>query len=579
MSNSDIRDILINFSRSGILSEVCFLPTELLNKLRLVDGVSGIVDIEGQCVNINIGVDKHFPFSIPHIWIRPWNALGFIPHVMSDAMDYGVICYLEKEGAMLISENPLGIIVQAFDLALSVLRAGAKGENVIDFMDEFRVYWQDASRLNLLSFIKLDQNLREVYSYSNEKNCWIVTDNQSVAIDFFNGDSSIFNSLTRRAALYVPLQSKSIIIPPTPSDPWNLEKVRTYIRANLSAGNFRELKRRCKKAKRQELVILGIPRPSGGVIPAGILFHCSSEIHPLLGGTAEEFPECVSIQRMDKDYLVARGGGRLDLCNSRILIAGCGSVGGFVAFQLAQAGISQLLLLDPDSMTLENAYRHILGRSKISKPKVEALKEELESKFPYMGIQTLKMDIQDAIQDNKIDLRKFDLIVLAIGNPTVELEINRKVHRLTDGPLVVFTWLEPYGIGGHALLTRPGLSGCFHCLYETTEDPNFTYANRASFSMPGQRFSKDDLGCGNQFTPYGALHAQRTAALATQLILDGLMGRETRNTLLSWKGSDAEFRSKGFKVSPRYNYNSYELDEQRYDFILKNCPACRGYHN
>jgi molybdopterin-synthase adenylyltransferase len=236
---------------------------------------------------------------------------------------------------------------------------------------------------------------------------------------------------------------------------------------------------------------------------------------------------------------------------------------------------THLTLVDPDIMRPENTFRHTLGYSALGEPKVTALKAELERKYPYIAVTTHQKYIEEAIVDGLLQVSTFDLVIVAIGNPTVELYLNRVLHERPAGPTAVFAWLEPYGIGGHALLTRPGMPGCFQCLYTPALDLETPLHNRAAFAAYGQSFGKDDLGCGSLFTPYGALGAQRTAEYAVRLALDGLTGREPGSPLLSWKGPDDAFKAAGFQLSPRCLLTADQLYERRYGYIDPLCRVCR----
>src|SRR5690606_16795937 len=121
--------------------------------------------------------------------------------------------------------------------------------------------------------------------------------------------------------------------------------------------------------------------------------------------------------------------------------------------------------------------------------KVDALQLELTMKYPFVTVNALRHRIESLINNNPEKLKEFDLIIVAVGHPQTELYLN-KVLQSTEGmPPTLFTWLEPYGIGGHALLTlNQGRSGCFACLYGSRSDDDSLY-NCASFAAPNQSFA------------------------------------------------------------------------------------------
>ena len=56
-----------------------------------------------------------------------------------------------------------------------------------------------------------------------------------------------------------------------------------------------------------------------------------------------------------------RGGGTVTLKEKRVLLLGCGAVGGYIASNLRQSGIMNIGILDNDFFNPENVHRHWLG--------------------------------------------------------------------------------------------------------------------------------------------------------------------------------------------------------------------------
>jgi molybdopterin/thiamine biosynthesis adenylyltransferase len=567
-------NILANLTQQGDLHYVRILPENELNNFKthkIVWAIEGQVTIAGKDVTLCVGVDGNFPLCLPEVFLRPPDTLGFIPHVEED----GYICYLDSEGLLLNSEDPTGIICDAITKAVDVLEAGVSGSNQLDFMNEFGAYWRRISSKTMLAFLPADNILRKIFVYTDNKDIELVADEISTVKAYFNTQGQALDLLTRRTALYVPLNEGTFVTPPRPNHPWSTQEVKTIVRKNLSLDNRRLLKHLGKKWKSEELVILGLPRKSGGVTLVGLLFSGVTGGHPLLSGRVTNSPVPINIQRYDLDYLLQRGGSHTKFSNFRVLLVGCGAVGGYVALALAQAGIMHLTLVDPDILQPENTFRHVLGKKTLSQPKVTALKEEIESKYPYLSVTTHQKYIQEAIRDGLIDLSSFDLAIFATGNPTVELYINRLLHfTQPKSPITVFTWLEPLGIGGHALLTRPDKPGCLQCLFTSATATDTPLHNKSAFAAYGQSFGKDDLGCGSLYTPYSALDAQKTAEFAVRLALDALTESERSSPILSWKGTDDNFVAAGFQASPRYLLTPDQLHASRYDYINPQCPVC-----
>ncbi|MCD4689378.1 MAG: ThiF family adenylyltransferase [Desulfuromonadaceae bacterium] len=567
------------------LRQYVLLPLADLNdmpfkKWGIVQAIQAQYAIGDKNATLSLGINHRFPLSLPIIFLHPWDSLGVLPHVDQD----GYVCYADDEGLLLDSERPMDILEWSLKRAVKLLgdqvELIAQGEIPPDFMDEFHSYWRQVvpdKNLPIGSLLKVNDRLHRIYGYIAQENSKghykFVAEDHQVILDFLGKDHHALKSLSRRRAIYLPLKEGTRLIPPAPCKPWNLDEVRQIIQGNITPENYRQLEKLGRKWKSQELVIVSLPRPSGGATLIGLFFNDVEGGHPLLGGQANP-PEPLKIQRYDPDYLIPRGGGQMDLRRAQVLLIGCGAVGGYLALGLPQMGFGKLTLVDPDIMQAENTFRHVLGRSANGKSKVEALKEEVEHKYPYVEVRPVKYHYEEALQRGIVRLSDFDLVISASGNPTVDLFINREVHQAKSGPLTLFTWLEPYGIGGHALLTRPGKAGCFQCLYASVGDPEKGLWNRASFAEAGQSFGKDELGCGNLYTPYGALDALRTAEMAARLALDGKRCHEIGSPVISWKGPSESFESAGFQASSRFGYTPAELNEQRFSYIFPNCLVC-----
>jgi len=546
---------------------------------RIVDGdekgaaiIEGEACIAGHGVTLRFVLPPSFPLTLPRIFLRPWDALGIIPHVDMR----GVVCFADAEGLVLDRSVPVEIIREAIERAVSTLSKGARGENTGDFADEFEAYWAQLPDLvPARSFLDAGDTVVEVTVGIKEKQIWIARHQDDVAA-YYNG-ADIGDALTLQKALYLPLIPGACIVPPHPQRPfWSPEDARRILLPALSDANRTRLRKLTKRRKRlKDYVVVRLPRPSGGATLFGIRYDDLGNTHPLAdGGTARRLVP-LHLQRLDRRYLIRRGGGDAALGAKRVLIVGCGAVGGHLAFELARAGVLHLTIMDPDTLSADNTFRHALGRRYWGKFKVDALKEEIEAELPYVRVRSVAEKIEHTLARGEISLSDYDLIVVAIGNPTVELEVNERIHALSHAPAIVFTWLEPLGIGGHALLAANGADGgCFACLYTSPEGDIDHSTNRAAFAAPGQEFGRKLSGCASLHTPYGSVDAVRTAALAARLAVDALTGRESGNPLRSWKGDARAFEEEGFAVSRRYGFHEEELYRHRYMHRNAGCRVC-----
>jgi len=561
--------------------------------------VEGEITVEGLDARLRLVLDESFPTSLPTLYLCPWDALGFLPHVLpvgrrlpstatgaepavreasgAGLGTVGLVCYKQTEGILVDRRRPLAIVQEALESVRKTLEDGVTGRNRSDFVDEFDTYWLLLKDVETVwSVLEPAAEPSKVMTATASSNfrylCRDIADLEA----FLNCSAGA--KYTHHRAFYVPLEPGTLVVPPRHDQPfWNAESFREMVWGNVSKATARWLKKAIRGRVRQsETVILSLMRPSGGAIEFGVRFVGVEDQHPLLDGGKVERLCPVHCVRADRTFVLPRGGAEAALGQKHVLLVGCGALGGHVAYECAKAGVLNLTLVDREVLEVENTFRHVLGRRYWKDNKAEALKKEIEAELPYTKVRAVPKKIEDALGDESVEFTQFDLVIFALARPTLELELNERIQNLKGSPPTIFTWLEPYGIGGHALATRIGkTAGCFECLYADTGG-EAGLGNRAAFAAPGQHFGKALSGCGSLFTPYGSIDAIRTAALAVQLAVDVLEGKENRNALVSWKGDTRDFREEGFVTSERFEYSQERLLQDRYKFPALNCIVCGG---
>lgn len=544
------------------------------NKAALERGSLVVADakiyLNGGVVQIHIGLDGNFPNSLPVVIIEPGSVPGYIPHVEED----GYVCYAEKENLVINSSVPGKVLAEAIDKSKEVLESGISGKNKRDFIDEFDAYWrtyQSASRIK--SFINPTEDARKIVvarlsDKTDGMDIAYLSENDTTAKEF--GIEPKIKALEN--GIYVPLQRGTFIDWFSQKD-LTVKDIRRAIVGNISPHTRKRLKQITHKYKRDEVVVFRLPRPSGGEVLFGILFSGVHGDYPLNDQGKVEKIVPLALDRMDKSYLLPRGGTSSHLQNKEVGLVGCGAVGGHIAFELAQSGIFNLTLIDSDVMKPENTFRHVLGKEYLGKPKSNALKFALENRFPYSKIRSFAISIEEGISKSLLDISKFDLVILATGDDNLSLRFNKEIFSKRIKTPILYSWLEPYGIGGHVLVTNVEKKGCFQCLFTSLQGDD-EFLNRASFAAAGQTFTKDISGCANRFTPFSALDATNTAVLAVRTALKILTGIIQSNGLLSWKGEAGEFVAQGFQVSDRYRNFEVPAASSGVNIYSPFCPVC-----
>lgn len=569
MNKADVELLLKKFESSKLL----YNTSQLSPPYNIFEGLEGYIVIEEREVLLRVVLPPSFPLELPLIFLGDYKSQEqVLPHVAS----FEQVCFQEDEGIILDSNRPLDLIEWSIDRAVEVVRAGLRKENLHDFVEEFEVYWGYLEGEVIMNFFDPTAQSRELLLMHNTKDkvkC-IAESNQYVT-DFWRL-KQVWDKTVVYTATYVVLPSSTVVTPPLNRSFWSVEELQVIAESALEAmtGKQRRSLFENKKSK-NGYILFALPRSSSGYSLFGIQYQSENGSHPLAisGKDAPIRMKPFNIKHCEKSYLVPRGGGRKDLSSKKVLLIGCGSVGGHVAHELVRSGVLNLTLVDNDKLALENTFRHVLGKSKFGKNKAIALEEELSQKYPYVKVSSIDTKAEEAISEHKINLQDYDLMIVAIGSPTVELWLNEQLFLIERKVPAVFTWLEPLGIGGHALVVSPSHKGCFKCLY-TTENGDFHLVNRASFAAPGQNFSLSLTGCNNLFTPYGSLDASRTAGLAVKAAIKVLDNKLDSSELSSWKGEADDFLLQGFQLSDRYSLSEESLKIQRRLFAHQNCPTC-----
>jgi molybdopterin/thiamine biosynthesis adenylyltransferase len=99
------------------------------------------------------------------------------------------------------------------------------------------------------------------------------------------------------------------------------------------------------------------------------------------------------LSSMPSDLLFHRVDGvvanRDALENETVVIVGLGSLGGALALALARAGIRRFVLIDPDTLAIENVCRHVGTLRDLGRPKVDIVRDMIASVNPDAVVESI----------------------------------------------------------------------------------------------------------------------------------------------------------------------------------------------
>jgi len=561
VTREDATRLLFDVVRARHLDRVGVVPSQA----GVLATVSGERTYSDRCFRFEVRLPDAFPARLPTVVALDAPPL---PHVEED----GSICAFEREGLSLSRERPAELIDEAVCKALATFESGFHGQRWAELYDELPQYWCRGARGHRAdAFLDLGGPSRLVVAG------WVRPRKRAVRVLFVadrQGDATSVREYPDLSEDKLPIRTAEVPYLRLPEsllqEPLDIEALRSVegLLAFLGGCGARaELERLTRLSRRiQPLVVLGFPRSDREErTPVLLQFgtkHGSIE-------DARERGAPANLVRMDRESLLGRGGSRAR--DAHVAIVGCGSVGGQLATQLASTGISRLTLIDPDRLEAANVYRHVLGRADIGRRKVDALADDLRRR-PYLDVDVAHEPAQKLLV-HRLHRDQFDAIVVTIGDVTQSRELQELLRDYSG--IVMFTWLEPLGIGGHALTRPAGAKGCYECLFRR-EDGSEQVDNRSDFAAPGQTFTRSVTGCGGAYTPYSVLDATQTALLASRALVEALDSRSGSKPsvaeLRSWRGDPRAYLDAGFRLSDRWNAH----DTSATWFANDHCPVCRS---
>ena len=123
----------------------------------------------------------------------------------------------------------------------------------------------------------------------------------------------------------------------------------------------------------------------------------------------------MSVQRYLKNQNAITAAEQELLAQKRVVIIGCGGLGGYLVEQLGRLGVGYMRVVDPDVFEESNLNRQLLGSMlNLGKPKVLAAKQRMQAINPKVRVE----EIQATFTSQNADwlLGGFDLALDALDN-------------------------------------------------------------------------------------------------------------------------------------------------------------------
>lgn len=505
----------------------------------------------------------------PH-WLKGWHPhltkLG--PNLPED------VCYSDHERYQLLAHDPARAIGRVLHDVCDTLTRIAKPDSAKeDSQREIATWWGlDAQFSN--AYIDIEPATEELIYPAT-----VIAERGKSLVLFISENTRglasrlgiVGKAIAEHQALVYPEGTHPLYLTGV-GVPSNVREVKKWLE-EVSPDTYERWHRRLLSAETyRKQIRLHLFRTRGQVI--GYLMHDTHKMHRVR--SARQIKDFLrdyvygnstpiirlSAFRFDDEYLVRRNlrAGSQDFRGAKILLIGCGAIGGYLAQSLVQVGAGipigptkgLLTLCDRERLTGSNVGRHLLGFRHLNSPKATALQKHLAEFRPSATVVAEPCPFHDI--ETRLD--EFDVIVDAGGYESLSRHLSKLVRQakwFRSSRALLSVWIEGQGGVTRCLLQDSARAACYDCMlnFNSTTEP--IQRNPAYSDSRWTEMSDDGYAT---MTPYAVSAPQSAAALAI-------------DTLLDWRAG---------KASPRFRSRSAEGPGIKPSFAkdLERGTACPG---
>ena len=263
------------------------------------------------------------------------------------------------------------------------------------------------------------------------------------------------------------------------------------------------------------------------------------------------------------------------LQKQRVVIIGAGSIGSFVANNLAQAGVGKIGIADPDLLSWANTGRHLLGAEYVGCNKALAVTRKLLQDYPTMkSCVASDFSWEETYQSRPDFFEGCDLLVSLTGSWRTESQLNDWHKSKCSEIPAIYGWLEPFASAGHAVcIVKTG--GCLQCGFSETGLPRLPV-----FEWPSVKTTmRKETGCGTYFQPYGVAESLHTIAMISEMATECLLSPHERSMHRIWVRKEGLFEPTRRQWSAAWLQSPVTTNELDRVFDLEwtqrsDCPRC-----
>jgi molybdopterin/thiamine biosynthesis adenylyltransferase len=150
-----------------------------------------------------------------------------------------------------------------------------------------------------------------------------------------------------------------------------------------------------------------------------------------------------------------------------VLVVGAGGLGCGACLGLGAAGLTDLGVVDDDTVELSNLHRQVLHRpERVGTPKTSSLEQEMTARFPAVKVTVHPVRLTAA--NAAALIASFDVLIDGSDNLATKFLLNDAAV-LAGKPLV---HAAAVGTAGQLLTVPAGGRPCYRCLFEELPPPD-----------------------------------------------------------------------------------------------------------
>lgn len=199
------------------------------------------------------------------------------------------------------------------------------------------------------------------------------------------------------------------------------------------------------------------------------------------------------------------------LAEREVAVFGLGAIGSYATLALAREGIGEFKLCDPDTLRPGNVVRHALDLSDVGRPKAVAVEAAVHRVNPFVETSIRMSQLRNPETMDEL-MSMAHLVVSAIGDDTIEEQLNEVVVQSLSKPAVLYARTLHAGDAIRVMLFRPGRDACFACLMFHREDGHPAWVEVPASDLPPVR----DEGCATPALVGAGLTSQHAGLLVAQ---------------------------------------------------------------